>query len=205
MATCCARNEKRHFFLSGCTQTYTKGEAKTYFCIFFFAFSSTPIHQRNWLDLEPKQHSHKDAQSFTISEKMIALLRHGTLLREKDGAVEFWRLKAEFTWSFPQSPHLSVQFCLHHMEIGGGHKKRFQFCTDSNTQEILHLRAIQGRSGENSVDPFLLDTVLIPDCFFDLHSSCRKRFQLTLHHSIRIDCWRSNSWQRSPNGILFSR
>ena len=174
------KKREASLFSSGCTQTYTKGEAQTYFCIFFFAFSSTPIHQRNWLDLEPKQHSQKDAHCFTISKKMIALLRHGTLLREKDGAVEFWRLKAEFTSSFPQSPHLSVQFCLHHM-VGGEHKKRFQFCTDSNTQEILHLRAIQGRSGENSVDPFLLDNVLIPDCFFDFTHHAGSVFNL---HSI---------------------
>ena len=125
------------------------------------------IHQRNWRDVEPKQHSQKDAQSFTISKKMIALFRHGTLAREKDGAVEFRRLKAEFTSSFSQSPHWSVQLWLKYLETGGGHKKRFQFFTDSLGQEILHLRAIQGHSGENSVDPFLLDTVLIPDYFFE--------------------------------------
>ena len=107
-----------------------------------------PIHQGIWRNVEPKQHSQKDAQSFTISKKMIALLRHGTLLREQDGAVEFWRLMAKCTSSFPQSPHWSVQLWLNHLEIGGGHKKRFQFCTDSDRQEILHLRAIQGHSEE---------------------------------------------------------
>ena len=28
-----------------------------------------PIHQRNWLDVEPIQHSHKDAHCSTISKK----------------------------------------------------------------------------------------------------------------------------------------
>ena len=57
-----------------------------------------PIHQRNWQDVEPKQHSQKNAHCFTFLKKMIALFRHGTLPREKIGAVEFWRLKAEFTF-----------------------------------------------------------------------------------------------------------
>ena len=134
------------------------------------------VHQRNWRDVEPKQHSQKDAQSFAISKKMIALFRHGTLAREKDGAREFRRLKAEFTSNFSQSPHWSVQLWLNHLETGGGHKNRFQFCSDSDRQEILHLRAIQGHSGENSVDPSLMDNVLIPDCFFDVHSSMSETF-----------------------------
>ena len=49
---------------------------------------------------------------------------------------------------------------------GGGHKKRFQYCTDASG-EILHLRAIQSHSGENQVDPSLQDNVLIPNDFFE--------------------------------------
>ena len=52
------------------------------------------------------------------------------------------------------------------MQGGGGNKKRFQYCTDSSGQEILYLRALQGHSGRNPIDPTLQDNVLIPDNFF---------------------------------------
>ena len=60
------------------------------------------------------------------------------------------------------------------MAGGGGHKKRFQYCTDSSGQEILYLRALQGLSGRNPIDPILQDTVLIPNNFFDYiyHIGC---------------------------------
>ena len=48
---------------------------------------------------------------------------------------------------------------------GGGHKKRFQHCTDASL-EILYLRALQGHSGRNLIDPTLQDIVLIPNGFF---------------------------------------
>ena len=53
------------------------------------------------------------------------------------------------------------------MAGGGGTKKRFQCCTDSSGQEILHLRALQGHSGRNPIDPTLQDNVAIPDNFFE--------------------------------------
>ena len=49
------------------------------------------------------------------------------------------------------------------------HKKRFQFCSNWEEIQFVYLRAIQGHSGENSVDPSVLDTVLIPDCFEFIH------------------------------------
>ena len=45
--------------------------------------------------------------------------------------------------------------------------KRFQYCTDPSGQEILYLRALQGHSGRNTVDPLLQDNVLIPNNFFE--------------------------------------
>ena len=41
----------------------------------------------------------------------------------------------------------------------GGNKKRFQHCTDPSGQEILYLRALQGHSGRNLIDPPLQDNV----------------------------------------------
>ena len=53
------------------------------------------------------------------------------------------------------------------MAGGGGNKKIFQHCTDPSGQEILCLRAIQGHSGRNLIDPSLQDNVLIPNNFFE--------------------------------------
>ena len=53
------------------------------------------------------------------------------------------------------------------MAGGGGNKKRFQYCTDPSGQEILYLRALQGHSGRDPIDPILQDNVLIPDIFFE--------------------------------------
>ena len=60
------------------------------------------------------------------------------------------------------------------MAGGEGNKKIFQYCTGSSGQEILHLRALQGHSGRNPIDPSLQENVLIPDnhvgCAINLHS-----------------------------------
>ena len=60
------------------------------------------------------------------------------------------------------------------MQGGEGNKKRFQYCTDSSGQEILYLRALQGHSGRNPIDPSLQENVLIPDNFFEYiyHIGC---------------------------------
>ena len=60
------------------------------------------------------------------------------------------------------------------MAKGGGKKKRFQYCTDPSRQEILYLRALQGHSGRNPIDPTLQDNVFIPDNFFEYmyHIGC---------------------------------
>ena len=52
------------------------------------------------------------------------------------------------------------------MAGGGGNKKRFQYCADSSGQEILYLRALQGHSGRNPIDPTLQYTVFTPNNFF---------------------------------------
>ena len=60
------------------------------------------------------------------------------------------------------------------MAGGGGNKKIFQCCTDSSGQEILYLRALQGHSGRNPIDPTLQDNVLIASDFFEYtyHIGC---------------------------------
>ena len=102
-----------------------------------------------------------------MSKRLSTLLRHGHLPREEDGAIEFWRLKDYLRNEFVHSQHWSDEKWKSTMGGGGGHKKRFQYCTDSSGQEILYLRALQGHSGRNPIDPTLQDNVLNPDNFFD--------------------------------------
>ena len=54
---------------------------------------------------------------------------------------------------FVHSQHWSDDVWKSKMARGGGNKKRFLFCTDPSGQEILYLRALQGHSGRNLVDP----------------------------------------------------
>ena len=60
------------------------------------------------------------------------------------------------------------------MAGGGGNKRRFQYRTDPSGQEILYLRALQGHSGRNPIDPSLQDNVFIPNDFFEYiyHIGC---------------------------------
>ena len=60
------------------------------------------------------------------------------------------------------------------MAGGGGNKNRFQYCVEPSGQEILYLRALQGHSGRNPIDPTLQDNALIPDNFFEYmyHIGC---------------------------------
>ena len=51
------------------------------------------------------------------------------------------------------------------MAEGGEHKKRFQYCAHSSGT-TLYLRALQGHSGRNLIDPSSQDNVVILDGFF---------------------------------------
>ena len=49
-----------------------------------------PIGGRTWIDIEPQEYS---LSVYSVSKKLIHLLRHGSLPREDDEAIEFWRKK----------------------------------------------------------------------------------------------------------------
>ena len=51
------------------------------------------------------------------------------------------------------------------MAGGRGNKNIYQYCTDSSGI-IVYLRALQGHSGRNLIDPTLQDNVVIPSNFF---------------------------------------
>ena len=83
-------------------------------------------------------------------------------------------LKEYLRNEFEHSQRWSDEMLKSKMAGGGGNKKRFQYCTDSSGQEIIYLRALQGHSGRNPIDPGLQDNVLIPNNFFQYsnHIGC---------------------------------
>ena len=107
----------------------------------------------------------KKTSAYPVSKQLSTLLRHGDLQREEDGAIEFWRLKVRLRYEFENSHHWSDEKWESSMAGGGGKKKRFLYCSDFSGT-ILHLRALQGHSGGNLIDPSLKDNVIIPDGFF---------------------------------------
>ena len=125
---------------------------------------TVPICERIWIDVEPGTYSHI---AYPVSKRLSTLLRHGHLPREEDGAIEFWRLQDYLRNEFMHSQHWSDEMWKSKMAGGGGNKKKFQYCTDPSGQEILDLRALQGHSGRNPIDPELQDNVLIPNDFFE--------------------------------------
>ena len=129
-----------------------------------------PLGERTWTDIEPQDYSSID---YPVSTQLITLLGHGHLPREDDGAIEFWRIKEYLRNDLERSQHWSDEKWKSTMAKGGGNKKRFQYCTDPSG-EILYLRALQGHSGRNLIDPSLHDNVLIPNDFFEYiyHVGC---------------------------------
>ena len=69
------------------------------------ACSSTrtvPIGERSWSDVEPQKYSLND---YPVSKKLIYLLRHGSLPRDDDGAIEFWRINDNLQSNFLYCHH----------------------------------------------------------------------------------------------------
>ena len=85
------------------------------------------IGERLWTDVEPGEYSISD---YEVSKKLINLLGHGSLPRENDGAIEFWRFKDNLQKHFLYCHHWSDEKWKKSMARGGGNKKRYQYCTD---------------------------------------------------------------------------
>ena len=60
--------------------------------------TAIPMQERRWIDIEP---SEQTLAACDLSKKVISLLRHNqTVQREKDGAIEFYRIKFLYSKSF---------------------------------------------------------------------------------------------------------
>ena len=139
--------------------------------------STIPMNERKWIDIEPSEPS---LSAYEVSKKVINLLRHNqTVQREEDGAVQFRRIKFYLRNQFSQISCWSDDRWKVCLAAGGGSKRRYQYCSDISGT-ILYLRALQGHSGRNLIDPLLQDNVIIQrglflhiyhiGCAFNLHS-----------------------------------
>ena len=139
--------------------------------------TTIPMHERRWIDIEP---SEPTLAAYDVSKKVISLLRHSqTVQREDDGAIQFWRIKVHLRNHSSQVQHWSDERWKACLAAGGGSKRTYQYCSDFSGT-ILYLRALQGHSGHNLIDPTLRDNVVIGSgifqhiyhigCAFNLHS-----------------------------------
>ena len=122
------------------------------------------------------------------------------LLREEDGAIEFWSLKDDLQNQFDYSQFWSDDVWKSKMAGGGGNNKIFQYCTDPSRQEILYLRALQGHSGRHP--PPLQNNVLIPNSFFEYiyHIGCAVNLHSITNSGLKAE--RTKLKQGQTDGIL---
>ena len=133
---------------------------------------------------------------------MINLLRHNqTLHREEDGAIEFCKIKFHLRNHHSQIQNWSDDRWKACLAAGGGSKRRCQYCS-GNSGTILYLRALQGHSGSNLIDPMLQDNVVIGTGIFHYiyHVGCA--FQSSFYYQQWIDTWRSRFEQKTNSVLL---
>ena len=133
---------------------------------------SIPFLERKWIDIETKRsHDHK---CYEVSKAMTRLLRHDqSVPRGSDGAIHHSDIIEKCRRKkFDGTSQWSLEDWTSTLAKGGGAKKRFQYCVNPNSSnQFLYLRAIQGHSGDNAIDPALQDNVLLP-----------KGFTVYIHH-----------------------
>ena len=110
-----------------------------------------------------------------MSKKLINLLGHGSLPREEDGAIEFWRKKKIIFGTILSNLNIGLMKCgrvqWQEAEVT---RKDFNIVLTHQDKKFFILRALQGHSGRNLIDPTLQDNVVIPDGFFEYiyHIGC---------------------------------
>ena len=122
--------------------------------------TTIPIQVKEvWIGIEP---SKQDLESYNLSKKVINLLRHNQKLHRE---ARWSNSILQESNSISRDHHPKIQnWCddrwLACLAAGGGPKRRYQYCSDY-LGSIIYLRALQGHSGSNLIDPTLQDNVLI--------------------------------------------
>ena len=114
--------------------------------------TTIPLSERIWIDIEP---SKQDLLSYNLSKKVINLLN-----REEGEAIQFCKIKFHVRNHHSQIQNWSDDRWKACLAAGGGSKRRYQYCSDY-LGSIIYLRALQGHSVSNLIDPTLQDNVLI--------------------------------------------
>ena len=104
-------------------------------------------------------------------------------------------LKNNFRVNFHKIPYWSDDRWKACLAAGGGSKRRYQYCSD-NSERILYLRALQGHSGRNLIDPSLQDNVVIQRGFFHhiYHIGCAFNLHSIINNGLIP--WSQNSSKR---------
>ena len=120
--------------------------------------TTIPLSERIWIGIVP---SKQDYDSHKVSKRVINLLRHNqNVNRERDGAVQFYKIKFLMRDHSLSTQNWSDNRWLACLAAGGGPKRRYQYCPDY-LGSIIYLRALQGHSGDNIIDLEMQDHVLI--------------------------------------------
>ena len=121
------------------------------------------FNERIWIDIVP---SKQDYDSHKVSRRVINILRHNRdANRERDGAVQFYKIKFLMKDHSLSTQNWSDNRWLACLAAGGGPKRRYQYCPDY-LGSIIYLRALQGHSGDNIIDLEMQDHVLITPGIF---------------------------------------
>ena len=121
--------------------------------------STIPMNERKWIDIEPAESSL--SLRTRSRRKSVNLLRHfQTILREDDGAFQFWRIEFHLRNQFPRNQYWSDDRWKACLAAGRGSKRRYQYRSDF-AGTIVYLRDLQGHSGRSLIDPSLQDNVIL--------------------------------------------
>ena len=161
--------------------------------------SIIPMNERKWIDIEPRNSS-LSLRTRYFEESNQSFRHSQTIQLEDDGAVQFWRIKNYLQNQFPQTTYWTDDRWKVCLAAGGGAKRRYQYCTDISGTNV-YLRALQGHSGRNLIDPSLQDNVVIQSGFFQhiYHIGCA--FKPSFYHQQWIDTWWTE-FKQETNSIL---
>ena len=119
---------------------------------------TVPIGERKWTDIEPEDYSLIAYPVSKTTEYSSSSWSSTSRRWWSDWVLEITGVSSERSCAFSTLVWCKVE----------------EYCTDPSGPEILYLRALQGHSGRNLIDPSLQDNLLIPNDFFEYvyHIGC---------------------------------